>query len=85
VRTATPLALAALGEMVTERAGVINIGLEGAIVAGAFGALSVPGSRPAGRGGARLRRGRARGLAAGRCSPLFAVALRADQIITGTA
>jgi general nucleoside transport system permease protein len=44
VRTATPLAFAALGETVAERAGVINIGLEGAIIAGAFGGFVAAGS-----------------------------------------
>ena len=39
IRTAVPLAFAALGEMLVERTGLINIGLEGAILAGAFGAL----------------------------------------------
>ena len=44
VRTATPLAFAALGETVAERAGVINIGLEGAIIAGAFGGFVAAGT-----------------------------------------
>jgi len=34
VRTATPLAFAALGETVAERAGVINLGIEGALIGG---------------------------------------------------
>ncbi len=38
IRISTPLLLAATGEMITERAGVINLGLEGAMLAGALGA-----------------------------------------------
>jgi general nucleoside transport system permease protein len=81
VRTATPLALAALGETVAERAGVINIGLEGIILAGAFGA--VVGARTGTMGG--IAAGVAAGLAMAAVFGAFAVGARADQIITGTA
>ena len=37
VRLGIPLALAAMGETITERSGVINIGLEGSLIAGALG------------------------------------------------
>jgi ABC-type uncharacterized transport system permease subunit len=85
VRTATPLALAALGESVAERAGVINLGLEGAIIAGAFGALAGAGLAAGAAGARRGSRRRARGLATAALFALFAVVLRSDQIITGTA
>jgi general nucleoside transport system permease protein len=82
VRTATPLALAAMGELVVERSGVINIGLEGAITAGAFGALLGAGSGDTTVGFV------AAALAGAAVSLIFAafvVRFRADQIITGTA
>jgi simple sugar transport system permease protein len=81
VRTATPLALAALGETVVERAGVINIGLEGVILAGAFGALV--GASAGAVGG--VAAGVAAGVATAAVFALFALGARADQIIVGTA
>lgn len=82
IRTATPLALAALGEVLVERAGLINLGLEGAILAGAFGSL-------VGATGGGLAGGYAGAVCGGVITAaLFAVLvvwLQADQIITGTA
>src|SRR5690554_2151760 len=82
VRTATPLAFAALGECVSQRAGVINIGLEGSIIAGALGATVAAGV--AGATGGVLA-GALAGAVIALVFAAFAVLLRADQVITGTA
>lgn len=81
VRTATPLLLASVGETVSERAGVINIGLEGCIIAGAYAAFAV-GAVPTsvGYGAAMLA-----GVAIGLLLAIFSVVKRRDQIIVGTA
>ncbi len=82
VRTATPLALAALGECISERAGVINIGLEGAIIAGALGGTVAAASFGVAGG---FVVGALAGLLIAAIFAVFTVRLRADQIITGTA
>jgi simple sugar transport system permease protein len=82
VRTATPLAFAALGECLTERAGIINVGLEGSIIAGAFGGLVAASALGVGAGFV------AAAVAGGAMAAVFAlcvVYLETDQIITGTA
>jgi ABC-type uncharacterized transport system permease subunit len=82
VRVATPLLFAATGETLAERSGVINLGTEGVMLAGALAAaLGASAWGPwAGLGAAML---------AGMClATVFAcitIGARADQIITGTA
>ena len=82
VGLAVPLALAALGETVSERAGVINIGLEGSVIWGALGGAL--GSLAAGAY-AGLLAGALAGGATALLFAVFAVRLNTDQIITGTA
>jgi ABC-type uncharacterized transport system permease subunit len=83
VRVATPLGLAALGETVTERSGVINVGLEGAMLAGALaaalGAIGMGGAW-GGLGAAALA-----GAAVAALFALVAVRFGGDQIVAGTA
>lgn len=82
IRVATPLAFAALGETITERSGVLNLGIEGAMLAGALGAaLGAAGGHPwIGVGYAILA-----GTFATLVLAVAAVGFRADQIISGTA
>ena len=82
LRTATPLAFAALGELVAERAGVINLGLEGSIIAGCLGGamFAMLGGSALGYAGAALA-----GLLLAAIFALFVVRFGSDQIITGTA
>lgn len=82
VRTATPLLFASLGETVAERAGIINLGVEGALIAGAFGAL-VGASHFGVPGGIVLAI--AMGTLVGAVFAALVVGCRADQIISGTA
>jgi len=83
VRLGVPLALAALGEAITERSGVINIGLEGSLIAGALGGALA--SLALGSGEAGVLAGAGAGLVVALVFAAFAVGLGTDQIITGTA
>ncbi len=82
VRVATPLALAAIGETVVERGGMINLGIEGAMLAGALGAAI--GASAAGAG-AGIGVAVVAGIATSALFAAVAIGARADQIITGTA
>jgi simple sugar transport system permease protein len=78
-----PLLLAATGELLLERSGSLQIGLEGTMLAGAFAAFAAShaGAGPV----AAAAAGGVVGLASGLLFALFAVALRADPVLTGTA
>ncbi len=83
VRLGVPLALAALGETITERSGVINIGLEGSIIAGALGGAL--GALATGSAGTGILLGGVAGMAVAGVFAALAIGLGTDQIITGTA
>jgi simple sugar transport system permease protein len=82
VRVATPLLLAAMGETITERGGVINLGLEGMMLAGALAATL--GATAVGPWTGVLLAVVA-GMALAVLFAIVAIGARANQIITGTA
>ena len=83
VRLGIPLALAAMGETITERSGVINIGLEGSLIAGALGGAL--GALAIGGPGGGILVGALAGALVAMIFAGFAVGLGTDQIITGNA
>ena len=91
IRLATPLVLAALGGLFSERSGVINIALEGKMLAGAFTAAAVTYAADQ-----KLHLGNASpwvGLLSGLLAGLFiaviyavsCIKFKADQVVSGAA
>lgn len=83
VRLATPIGFAALGGVLSERSGVYNIGLEGMILSGAFGAAAGAFLTGSALGG--LAAGTAFGAAPGLTLALLSVTLRVNQLVAGIA
>lgn len=83
LRSATPVALAGMGGLMTEHAGIMNIGMDGMILMGAFTAVAVSvvtGSAWLGVAAAILV-----GMLVGLFFALFVVKFKSDEFIIGTA
>lgn len=83
VRLSTPLILAALGGLFSERSGVINIALEGMMLAGAFTAAAI--TYATGSPYVGLLAGMAAGMLIAGIHALACIRYQADQVVTGTA
>jgi general nucleoside transport system permease protein len=83
IAMATPILLAALGELIVERSGVLNIGIEGAMLAGAFFGLTATwfsGSLALG-----LLAASAAAVAFNALLAVLVVNLAVNQVVAGTA
>lgn len=83
VRIATPLLFAALGGILSERAGVFAVGLEGMMLAGAF--AGVVATHASGSSALGLAASVVGGMALAAVVALATTRFRADQMVTGLA
>jgi ABC-type uncharacterized transport system permease subunit len=82
LRFATPLIFAAMGGILSERSGVINIGLEGMMLTGAF--FGIFGADLTGSWFLGILVGVAAGAVMGLVHAFVSIQLRADQVVSGT-
>jgi general nucleoside transport system permease protein len=83
LRYATPLTFAAIGGLFSERSGVVNIGLEGMMLMGAY--FGVYGADATGSWVGGILIGMGSGGLLALVHAFFCITLRADQIVIGTA
>ncbi len=83
IRSATPVLYATVGECITERSGIINLGLEGIMLTGALTAVVV--SYETGSVAAGLAAALVAGVALGLLHAILCIEFKANQIATGIA
>lgn len=83
LRLALPVMLAALGALVSERTGVLNLGVEGLMLSGGLAGYLM--TRASGSPWLGLLAGLAVGAAAGALIAFLVVTVRANQVVTGLA
>jgi general nucleoside transport system permease protein len=83
ITASTPLLFAATGELVTEKSGVLNLGVEGMMLVGAIAAFAVASSTGSGLAG--IVAGAAAGSAMALVFGFLTLTLLANQVATGLA
>ncbi|AEA46480.1 ABC transporter permease [Archaeoglobus veneficus] len=81
IRAGTPLLFATLGEIITERSGVLNLGLEGIMITGAMTGFAV--SLLTGNPWLGVLAAGLAGMAMASIHAFFSITLKADQSVTG--